>query len=74
MILNSFFLEKKTEAKIIYTVVDCRSFRVYHKFRRNLSAQNEMIIFGSFLTNFEVSNIFWGTSGSNDNWLKPKIK
>jgi len=33
-----------------------------------------MIIFGSILTIFESSNIFGGSWGSNENWLKPKTK
>jgi len=33
-----------------------------------------MIIFGLILTTFEWSNIFWGSWGSIENWLKPKIE
>ena len=28
----------------------------------------------SFLTTFEVSNIFFGSCNSSENWLEPKIK
>jgi len=33
-----------------------------------------MIIFGSTLTTFELSSIFFGSWGSIENWLEPKIK
>ena len=34
--------------------------------------QIKMIIFGSLLTTFEASIIFWGVWRSSKNWLKPK--
>ncbi len=33
-----------------------------------------MIIFGSILTTFEASFIFWGSWGSIKNWLELKIE
>jgi hypothetical protein len=33
-----------------------------------------MIIFGSIFTTFELSSIFGGSWGSNENWLEPKTE
>ena len=40
----------------------------------NFGKRSDMIIFGSLMTTFEVSNIFWGSCDSCKNWLEPKIK
>ena len=34
---------------------------------------SEINIYGSLLTTFKVSNIFWGSWGGNENWLEPKM-
>ena len=37
----------------------------------NFGKRSYMIIFGSLMTTFEVSNIFWGSCDSSKNWLEP---
>ena len=44
-----------------------KSYRVYQGFRLNPEKRREMVVFGSLLTTFEVSSIFWS------NWIVVNI-